>query len=93
MQLPKPTPVGVLMGLLALLLVSSVLYTRESLLFCERALYGQAGTLAKEGTLKAPVRFPDVCPDVRQRVENNINKWLEVVLALMVQFTHPPTNP
>lgn len=92
MQLPKPTPVGVLMGLLALLLVSSVLYTRESLLFCEKALYGEMNTIAKEGTADKPVKFTDVCPEMRQRAENTMNKWLEVILALLVQF-HPPAQP
>ena len=92
-HLPRPrlTPVGVLMGLLVLLMVSSVFYTRESLLFCEKALYGELSTLAKEGTLKAPIRFPEVCPDVRQRAETLTNKWLEVILALMVQWG--PHNP
>jgi hypothetical protein len=74
-----------------MLMISSVLYTRESLLFCEKALYGEMNTIAKEGTADKPLRFTDVCPEVRQRAETNLNKWLEVILALLVQF-HPPTS-
>lgn len=65
---------------------------RESLLFCEKALYGEMETLRKEGTVKEALKFTDVCPEVRQRQENNLNKWLEVILALLVQF-HPPAKP
>lgn len=94
MQFPRITPITTLLGLVAVLMLSSVFYTRESLLFCEKALYGEMETLRKEGTVKAPVKFTDVCPEVRQRAEYTLNKWLEVVLALMVQITpHPPKEP
>jgi hypothetical protein len=75
-------------------MLSSVLYTRESLLFCEKALYGEVETLRKEGTVKEAIKFTDVCPEVRQRAENNLNRWLEIVLALLAPITrHPPDNP
>lgn len=91
MQWPRLSQTNVLLALLALLLVSSVLYTRESLLFCEKALYGEMNTIAKEGTADKPVKFTDVCPEMRQRAENTMNKWLEVILALLVQWVpHPP---
>jgi len=92
MRLPRLSPIHALLGILGFLLISSVLYTRESLLFCEKALYGEMDTIAKEGTADKPIKFTDVCPDVRQRSENLTNKWLEVILALMVQFAHPPSN-
>ena len=92
MQWPKLSTNGALLGLLGLLLFSSILYTRESLMFCEKALYGEMNTIAKEGKADKPLRFTDVCPEVRQRAENTMNKWLEVILALLVQF-HPPAKP
>lgn len=79
---------GVLLCLLGVLLLGSVLNNRESLLFCEKALYGEMETLRKETTVTAPLKFTDVCPELRQRQETNLNKWLEVILALLVQF--PP---
>jgi len=84
MQLPRISTHTVLLGLLGLVMVSSALYNRESLLFCEKALYGEVETLKKETTLKVPIKFTDVCPEVRQRVENNTNKLLELLLALLV---------
>jgi len=92
MPLPRITPTTVLLGLLVVLMLSSVLYTRESLLFCEKALYGEMETLRKEGTVKETIRFTDVCPEVRQRAENNLNRWLEVILALLAS-PHPPARP
>jgi hypothetical protein len=92
MRLPGISQTNVLLGLLAVLLIGSVLNNRESLLFCEKALYGEMETLRKEGTVKEALKFTDVCPEVRQRQENNLNKWLEVILALLVQF-HPPASP
>jgi hypothetical protein len=92
MRLPGISQTNVLLGLLAVLLIGSVLNNRESLLFCEKALYGEMETLRKEGTVKAPVKFTDVCPEVRQRAENNLNRWLEVILALLAN-PHPPNNP
>jgi hypothetical protein len=89
---PRITPTTVLLGLLVVLMMSSVLYNRESLLFCERALYGELSTLQKEKTLQGPIKFNEVCPEIRQRVETNLNKWLEVILALLVQW-HPPSQP
>jgi hypothetical protein len=91
MRLPRISQTSVLLGLLAVLLLGSVLNNRESLLYCERALAAEMETLRKEGTVKGPVKFTDVCPEVRQRAENNLNKWLEVLLALMVQW-HPPAS-
>ena len=91
MRFPRLTQTWLLLSLLSMLMISSVLYTRESLLFCEKALYGEMNTIAKEGTADKPLRFTDVCPEVRQRAETNLNKWLEVILALLVQF-HPPTS-
>jgi len=93
MRLPGISQTNVLLGLLAVLLIGSVLNNRESLLFCEKALYGEMETLRKEGTVKAPVKFTDVCPEVRQRVETNNQKWLEVILAMLVQFAPHPPNP
>jgi len=84
MQLPRISTHTVLLGLLGLVMVSSALYNRESLLFCEKALYGEVETLKKETTLKVPIKFTDVCPEVRQRVETNTNKLLELLLALLV---------
>ena len=92
MPWPKPTLNAALIGLLAVLLLSSVFHTRESLLFCEKALYGEMKELAKETKVEKPIRFSDVCPDVRQRAENTLTKWLEVILALMVNL-HPPAKP
>lgn len=91
MQFPRISQTNVLLGLLAMLLVGSILNNRESLLFCEKALYGEMETLRKETTVKGAIKFTDVCPEVRQRQENNLNKWLEVILALLVQF-HPPAE-
>lgn len=88
MQFPRISQTSLLLGLLAMLLLGSVLNNRESLLFCEKALYGEMETLRKETTVKDTIKFTDVCPEVRQRQENNLNKWLEVILALLVQF-HP----
>lgn len=93
MKLPRITPTTTLLGLLVMLMLSSVLYNRESLLFCERALYGEMEALRKETNLKAPVKFNEVCPEIRQRVETNNQKWLEVILALLVQWSHPPSQP
>jgi hypothetical protein len=92
MRLPRITVTTALLGMLGVLLVASVLYNRESLLFCEKALYGEMETLRKEGTVKGAVKFTDVCPEVRQRQENNLNRWLEVILALLAN-PHPPNNP
>jgi hypothetical protein len=92
MRFPRITPTTTLLGLLAVLMVSSVLYNRESLLFCERALYEESKMLEREAVVKAPLKFTEVCPEVRQRAETNLQKWLEVLLALMVQF-HPPAPP
>jgi len=93
MRLPGISQTNVLLGLLAVLLIGSVLNNRESLLFCEKALYGEMETLRKEGTVKEAVKFTDVCPEVRQRQENNLNRWLEVILALLANPRHPPSNP
>ena len=91
MRLPGISQTNVLLGLLAVLLIGSVLNNRESLLFCEKALYGEMETLRKEGTVKEAIKFTDVCPEVRQRAENNLNRWLEVILALLAS-PHPPTE-
>lgn len=91
MKLPRLNPSGFLLGLLAMLMVSSVLYTRESLLFCERALFGEVNTIAKEGVGDKPIKFTEVCPEMRQRAESSMGKWAEVLLALLVQF-HPPVD-
>lgn len=72
-----------------LLLLGSLLSNRESLLFCEKALFGEMETLRKEKAVAGAIKFTDICPEVRQRQENNLNRWLELVLALMVQL-HPP---
>jgi hypothetical protein len=47
----------------------------------------------QEKTLQGPIKFNEVCPEVRQRVETNTNKWLEVILAMLVQFAPHPPNP
>ena len=86
-KLPRITPVTGLLILLGFLMISTMLYSRESLLFCERALFGEMNTIAKEGTADKPIKFTEVCPEIRARHENSVNKWLEVILALMVQFT------
>ena len=70
-----------------IIMVSSVMHTRESLLFCERALFSEMNTIAKEGTADKPLKFSDVCPDVRARAEAATNRLLDITLALMVQFT------
>jgi hypothetical protein len=94
MRFPRITPTTVLLGLLVMLMGSSVLYNRESLRFCERALVTETEMLRKETNLKAPVKFTEVCPELRQRVEANLNRWLDVILALLVPLTpHPPRNP
>jgi hypothetical protein len=94
MRFPRITPTTVLLGLLAVLMFSSMISNYESLTFCEKALYNELSTLQKETNLKGPVKFTEVCPEVRQRQETNLAKWLEVILALMVQFApHPPGNP
>lgn len=92
MNFPRITPTTTLLGLLVGLMVSSVIYTHESLRFCERALFGEVETMRKEGTVKAPVKFTEVCPEVRQRAENNLNRWLEVILALLAS-PHQPKEP
>jgi len=84
MRLPRITPAASLMALLALLMLSTVLYNRESLQFCERALYAETEALRKDTNLKAPVKFNEVCPEIRQRVETSTNKMLEIILALLV---------
>jgi hypothetical protein len=86
MRFPRIGPTGILLGLLAVLMLSSVLYNRESLLFCEKALYGELDILRKETSLKGPIKFTEVCPEMRQRQETNLAKWLEVILALLVQW-------
>jgi hypothetical protein len=84
---PRITPVGGLLLLTGIIMVSSVMHTRESLLFCERALFSEMNTIAKEGTADKPLKFSDVCPDVRARAEAATNRLLDITLALMVQFT------
>ena len=74
------------------MMLSNVLYNRESLLFCEKALYGELSALQRETNLKGPVKFNEVCPEIRQRVEASTNKMLDILLALAVQF-HPPARP
>jgi hypothetical protein len=91
MPLPRITPTTVLLGLLVVLMLGSVFYNRESLVFCERALLNEMETLRKETTIKDAIKFTDVCPEVRQRAENNLNRWLEVILALLAN-PHPPTE-
>lgn len=86
MRLPTLTPTWLLLALLAFLMVGTVLHNKESLRFCEEALYGEFRQLPKQKAMA----FTEVCPEVRQRTENSINKWLEIILALLVQF-HPPT--
>lgn len=92
MRFPRITTNTALLSMLAVLLLGSVFYNRESLLFCEKALYGEMETLRKETTVKEAVKFTDVCPEVRQRQENNLNRWLEVILALLAN-PHPPDKP
>jgi hypothetical protein len=82
-----------LLSLLGVLLLASVDNTRESLHFCEKALYGQAKMLEKDQVMKAPIKFSEVCPEVRARAETTLNKWLEVILALLVQWHPPPPGP
>lgn len=89
MRLPRFNPTWVVLSLLSFLLIGHISYTRESLLFCERALYTELETLAKESIEDKPLKFTEVCPEVRQRAETAMNRWLDVVLALLVQF-HPP---
>jgi hypothetical protein len=89
MQIPKLSPMNILFGMVGLLLAGSLLSNREALLFCEKALFGEMETLRKEKTVTGALKFTDVCPELRQRQENNLNKWLEIILALMVQI-HPP---
>jgi hypothetical protein len=79
----------VLLGLLGVLLLNSIWASRESLVFCEKALYGEVKALQGGGKMNKAVAFTEVCPDLRARAETNLNKWLEVILALMVQFNHP----
>jgi len=92
MRFPRITPTAVLMGMLMVVMVSSVAYNRESLLFCERALVSETDIIRKETEMKGPVKFNDVCPEIRQRVEANTNRLLDILLALAVQFNppHPP---
>jgi hypothetical protein len=90
MKWPRFTIPGLLLALLGVLMLSSVALNHQSLSFCERALFGEVATLQKETNLKAPVKFTDVCPELRARTEASLNKWLEILLALMVQFHHPP---
>ena len=84
-----PGPTALLLGLLVLLMGSGIFYTRESLLFCEKALLSEMQTIAKEDTANKPIRFNEVCPEMRARAEGLNNKFLEVLLALLVQFNHP----
>jgi hypothetical protein len=91
MRFPRITPTTVLLGMLVALMLSTILYNRESLMFCEQALSGEVKTLEKETELKAPVKFNDVCPEIRQRVETSTNKMLEIILALLVPIV--PHNP
>jgi hypothetical protein len=94
MPLPRITTTTALLGMLVVLLLGSVITNFHSLKFCEQALYGEMETLRKEGTVKEAVKFTDVCPEVRQKVEANTNKLLEIILALLVPVApHPPGNP
>jgi hypothetical protein len=87
MKWPRgPSQHAIVMGLLGVLLASSVIYTHEALRFCERAVFDEMGTIAREGTADKPLSFRDVCPEARQRAENQLNRWLEVLLALLVQL-------
>jgi hypothetical protein len=79
----------ILLGLLGVLLLNSVWANREALVFCEKALYGEVKALSDKDKMNKTISFTEVCPDLRARAENNLNKWLEVILALMVQFNHP----
>ena len=90
MKLPQLTPRMFLFGLLGILVLGSIWTNTESLLFCQRFLSGEVRVLSGQGEMKKPVAFTDVCPEVRARAEANLNKWLEVLLALLVQ-THPPS--
>jgi len=92
MKLPRLTPQFFLFGLLGALLSGSLWSTRESLVFCEKALYGEVNTLAKGKAIDKAVSFTEVCPELRARNEATLNKWLEVILALMVQYHPPPPN-
>jgi hypothetical protein len=89
MKFPSINQATFLMVLLGVLLLSSVWSNRESLLFCEQTLFGETKMLEREKTVSKPISFSEVCPDLRARSEANLNKWLEVLLALMVQFHHP----
>lgn len=79
----------ILLALLGILLLNSVWANRESLVFCEKALYGEINALQKGNKMNKAIAFNEICPDLRSRAETNLNKWLEVILALMVQFNHP----
>lgn len=91
-QPPRISPAGVLLGCIVVLMSASVFYTRESLLFCERSLYEQFNSLTEKGKPERPIAFTEVCPEMRQRAETMLNKWVEVILALLVQV-HPPSPP
>ena len=91
MRMPRLPRFGLawpLLGLLAFLMLSSILYSRESLLFCERTLYNEIMDKRSASKTEDPIKFTEVCPEVRERHENATNKWLDVLLALMVQFAH-----
>lgn len=88
MKLPQIKAPTILLGLLGVLLLNSVWASRESLVFCEKALYGEVNALQKSGKMGKAIAFTEICPDLRARAETNLNKWLEVILALMVQFNH-----
>ena len=76
------------------LMIASIFYTRESLLFCEKALYGEFKALTgKSNAVQRPISFTEVCPEMRQRAETTLNKWVEVILALLVQIHPPPPRP
>jgi hypothetical protein len=92
MPFPRITTTTALLCMLAVLLLGSVITNFHSLRFCEQALFDEMETLRKETTVKEAVKFTDVCPDVRQRQENNLNRWLEVILALLAN-PHPPAKP
>jgi hypothetical protein len=92
MRLPQITPTSTLLTLLVVLMLSSVLYNRESLLFCERELANEVAVLERETNLKGPIKFTEVCPEARQRVEANINRWLDVILAMLIPL-RPPHSP
>lgn len=93
MKLPRLSFQTLLLLPLSVLLISSVFDSREALLFCERALNGEIEALKNETALKGAVKFRDVCPEARQRTSANLNKWLDILVALMVQFApHPPAD-